>query len=214
MIPRSVDRTALAALVLAAVVACGCTDSPPTVVRGPTGGGGPSPSQGTMGALDIALAVPAQLPDRHRQLPAHEHRLQQVGEPRRLADHDDLRRARRNSGGKRLHAGVDRDRHGQQVHRMRWLGPGHRGRRSDHAGQRRHGLPSSAVGEGDASHVPVPMSAVVLLAVALLAAGSATTDAAARAGRCRPRVTRYLIASSSMSNTSMPAGAPGRGELS
>ncbi len=58
MISRSVGRTGLAALALVAVVACGCTDSPPAAVRGPTGGGGPSPNQGSMGAIDIALAVP------------------------------------------------------------------------------------------------------------------------------------------------------------
>jgi hypothetical protein len=58
MISRSVGRTALAALALVAVVAGGCTDVPPAAVRGPSGGGGPTPSQGTMGAIDIALAVP------------------------------------------------------------------------------------------------------------------------------------------------------------
>ncbi len=56
MIPRSIGRAALAAVV-AATLAGGCS-GPPSAVREPTGGGGPTPSQGGMGSIDIALAVP------------------------------------------------------------------------------------------------------------------------------------------------------------
>ena len=57
MITRSTSflrRTTLAAVALAAVVACGCSNEAPTAVRGPAG----APSPSSMGAIDIGLAVP------------------------------------------------------------------------------------------------------------------------------------------------------------